>query len=272
MRIAFILVFFCTLLMGAPSIVVGIRPIAEVVQRVNNGGPWQIMTLLPRQANPETYTPDPRVIRSFRQAKFFISAGTPFEEALAKKLRQSYPELVIVDCRQAVTMRQFPGGGTDPHFWLSFENLRRVAEKITQLLSESDPARKEKYSQNYKQFCGYLQGLHKHLADQLAPLKGREILVHHPAFGYFMEQFGLKQLAVEDEGKEPTGSHLSQIIRHARKIKAPVLFVQPQFHSRSALALAQEIGCPTAILDPLPDGVQGIAAIGTQILKHYLTP
>ena len=76
-------------------------------------------------------------------------------------------------------------------------------------------------------------------------------MVFHPAWGYFADAYGLRQVPIEIEGKEPKPSQLKQLIEHAREKQIKVLFVQPQFSSRSAEQVAREIGGQVAFMDPL---------------------
>ena len=80
------------------------------------------------------------------------------------------------------------------------------------------------------------------LSKSLAPLRGKSVFVYHPAFGYFLDEFGIKQVAVEVGGKEPTQKSLAELISRARSEGARVVFVQPQFSRSAAKAVADAIG------------------------------
>jgi zinc transport system substrate-binding protein len=84
-------------------------------------------------------------------------------------------------------------------------------------------------------------------------LKRRTIFVYHPCWGYFAREFGLKQIAVQHEGKNPGASALAELITAARKTHAHCIFVQPQFDVRSARILAGQIGGKVVLIDPLAE-------------------
>ena len=67
-------------------------------------------------------------------------------------------------------------------------------------------------------------------------------MVFHPAWGYFAHSYGLKQVPVEIEGKDPKPAQLKTLIEHAREKQIKAIFVQPQFSSKSAKLVAKEIG------------------------------
>ena len=79
----------------------------------------------------------------------------------------------------------------------------------------------------------------------------------HPAFGYFADAYGLTQVAIEVDGKEPSSRQVAEIIAEARAAGARVIFVQPQFARASAEVIAREVGAQVVPLDPLPEDLPG---------------
>ena len=78
-------------------------------------------------------------------------------------------------------------------------------------------------------------------------------MVFHPAYGYFLKAYGLKQKAVESGGKDPGPRQLAHLLEEAREHKAKVIFVQPQFSTATARALAAELDAAVVPLDPLSE-------------------
>ena len=78
-------------------------------------------------------------------------------------------------------------------------------------------------------------------------------MVFHPSWGYFAQAYGLRQVTIEIEGKEPKPAHLKELIEHAREDGIKFIFVQPQFSTRSAKAIAGEIGAQVVIADPMAE-------------------
>nr|MDA3787192.1 zinc ABC transporter substrate-binding protein [Desulfobacula sp.] len=96
-----------------------------------------------------------------------------------------------------------------------------------------------------------LDDLDNRLKTVLKDLKGGNLFVFHPAFGYFTDAYGLKQIAVEAMGKAPKGKALSEIIKLAKKEKTRVIFVQPQFDRNAAQKIASAINGAVVSIDPL---------------------
>jgi len=142
--------------------------------------------------------------------------------------------------------------GKDPHIWLSPPLVKQMAVTIRDALVEIDPEGKPLYDENLQRFQRRLDSLDATIRATLAPVKGTELFVFHPAFGYFTDEYGLIQKPVETGGKEPSARDLAELVEHARIHKPKVIFVQPQYAQKSAQALATQIGCAVVPIDPLP--------------------
>ena len=76
-------------------------------------------------------------------------------------------------------------------------------------------------------------------------------MVFHPSWGYFAHTYGLEQIPIEREGKAPKPVHLQELITHAIAHDIRVIFVQPQFSTKSAETIAKAIGGTVVVADPL---------------------
>ena len=122
---------------------------------------------------------------------------------------------------------------------------------MAEALQEIDPDYADHYAHGLDGLRKELRTLHRTIADLLAPVRGKEMFVYHPAFGYFADAYGLTQVAVEAGGSEPGARRIAGLIEEAEKEKVRALFVQPQFARRSAEAIARTIGARVVPLDPL---------------------
>ena len=141
--------------------------------------------------------------------------------------------------------------GDDPHIWLAPELVKIQAATIAQTLAELDPSNAKIYAANLTSVQAELDALNVELAATLAPAKGREFMVFHPAWGYFADAYGLIEVAIEHEGKEPGPAELQKLIDRARGKGIQAIFVQPQFSRRAAETIAREIGAQVVVADPL---------------------
>lgn len=269
-----------------------ILPIATFVERV--GGGWvDVQVLVGPGQSPHTYAPTPRQVEKLSESKAFFRVGVDFEKAFVERVASNYPNVRIVDLRAGIAMRSMSSGEAtshahhgdadhecrheagepDPHTWLSPRNARIQAATIARVLSEIDPQRAEEFNRNLEKFTAELDAVHAEIAAALAPLKGREVFVYHPAFGYFLDEYGLKQSPVEIEGKEPSARQLAELIDRAKAANVKVIFVQPQFSVRSAQAIADAIDGAVVPMDDLaPDYVANLREMARKIQEKFREP
>jgi zinc transport system substrate-binding protein len=76
-------------------------------------------------------------------------------------------------------------------------------------------------------------------------------MVFHPAWGYFLSHYGLKQLPIEIEGKSPKPRELIQIIKKAKAQHVKAIFTQPEFSDKSAQIIAKELNIKVIKASPL---------------------
>ncbi len=143
--------------------------------------------------------------------------------------------------------------GLDPHIWLSPPLVKIQARTILDALQEADPVHRSVYEANFKAFTAQIDQLDADLKQIFAGKTGLQFMVFHPAWGYFAHAYGLKQVPIEIEGKDPKPAQLKELIQHAREKGIKVVFVQPQFSTKSAKLVAKEIGGQVAFADPLAE-------------------
>lgn len=243
-----------------PSIRVfaSVQPIQLFAQRV--GGPEvRVDLMVPPGRSPATYEPSPQQIAALAQADLYLRVGVPFETAWMRRIRAANPEMPILDLREGLELRPMDAHphhhdsaeALDAHVWTSPPLVRHMAERIAEQLSALDPAHAADYRARQQAFDQDLQALDAELRARLQGLEGSAFLVYHPAWGYFADTYGLRQIAVEFEGKEPSARRLAALIEQARALNIQVVVVQPQFDQRAAQRLAQAIDGRVAPVDPL---------------------
>jgi zinc transport system substrate-binding protein len=144
-------------------------------------------------------------------------------------------------------------GEPDPHIWLSPPLVMIQVRRILTALQAVDPAHRTDYEANYKGFILELVDLDAELRNTFVGHQGLKFLVFHPSWGYFAQAYGLQQLPVEAEGKDPKPAQLTEIIEYARRRNIRVVFVQPQFSTKSAAMIAKAIGAEIVFADPLAE-------------------
>jgi zinc transport system substrate-binding protein len=156
----------------------------------------------------------------------------------------------------------------DPHVWTSPELVRQMIGAIRDQLTELAPAHAETFARNHDAFSAELEALDRELHALLDPLPNRRFMVFHPAWGYFADNYGLVQVPIENQGKEPGARALASLIDTARNEDIRVVFVQPQFDKRSAEQVARAIDGAVIAVDPLAaDYVDNLRRVGRAFAK-----
>ena len=144
-------------------------------------------------------------------------------------------------------------GTLDPHIWLDPALVKIQAANIRDGLSRVDPEGSAAYAANTARFIEELDRLDAEIRAILSPIpeNRRSFLVFHPSWGYFAKAYGLRQVSIEVEGKEPSPKDMARIITQGREEGVRVIFVQPQFSEKSAQTIARQLGASVVRLDPL---------------------
>jgi zinc transport system substrate-binding protein len=237
------------------KVFVSIIPQVYFVERIG-GEHVDVEVLVGPGQSPATYEPTPKQMSKLGKSNIYFRIGVPFEKALIPKISSAFDDMHIVDTRAGVELRYFrqskAGQVPDPHIWLDPKRVKVQAETIRAELSRIDPDHAGVFQRNCEAFQADLDRIDSTIAQILKPLQGSRIYVFHPAFGYFAQSYGLEQVAVEVEGKEPSARQLSSLINKARAENVKIIFVQPQYSKRNAHAIAQAIGGAVVPIDPLP--------------------
>jgi len=243
--------------------------------------------------NPHSYEPGPRQIQSLSASGAWILSGVEFEISLRPKIAALFPNLLIVDGTEGVSFRMLEehddgdghdhsalepqpsplqaGEGSplviDRHTWLGREPAKILAAHIRDALSLLDSANEAYYRERCEVLVKLIDDEFDRLKVDLAPLYGKRVFVYHPSFGYFLDEFGIFQEAVETGGKEPTPRELYNLIGRLKEEKAAAVFVQAQFPVNAAKTLSSAVGAELIALDPLAeDWLANIRLMG-QTLK-----
>ena len=233
------------------SVAVSILPQGYFCRRIA-GDRAAVQVLVGPGLSPATYEPTPRQMSQLSRASLYLRVGVPFERALAPKLTGVFDQLEIVHTSPD-SAGQHGADGEDPHTWLDPIQAEEQARIIADALIRHDPAGRDVYEKNLAALQADLDATHSEIAEMLAPLAGREMFVFHPAYGHFARRYGLKQVAVQVEGKAPAPRRLARFIEQAKAAGTRVIFVQPQFSDRTARTIASQVGADVVELDPLAE-------------------
>lgn len=246
---------------GEKRITVSIEPLRYVTERLV-GDAYVVHTLVPRGSSPETYEPTPGQMAELSGSELYIACGgLGFEQTWLNRLHANAPHTTFISAASGIPLlsseHHHSGKGHadseagDPHVWTSPRNMAFMARNICDALCRIDTASVAVYQSNLSQFLSELQGVEECIGRILKGKQSRTFLIYHPALTYFACDYGLKQLAIEADGKEPSASRLQALVDECRETGVQTVFVQKEFDIRHAEVVAREIGARTVEIDPL---------------------
>lgn len=244
-------------------VLVSIAPYKYLVEEIA-GDTVTVEQMVPPGGSPHSFEPTAKKILTAAKADLWIKIGEPFEERAEKAMLSSNPRMRMVDIRNGVKLLSAEEDGhhhghchghdcKDPHIWLSPRLMKQQAETIAEHLGEIYPEHKDAYHAALRQLQKSLDDLDIELSKQLHPMRGKTILVSHPAFAYLCKDYGFYQMAIEFEGKEPTPQHLTRILKTAREMESPIVYVQEQHLGKGAKLVADELNAAVVSVDPLAE-------------------
>jgi len=275
-------------LAGEPlKVTVSILPQKYFVEKIG-GDQVDVAVMVLPGASPATYEPRPRQMANLTESRAYFAVGAPFETHWLGKFASFNPGMEIVLTQAGIAKLPMTshrheegkggrgssghGEGLDPHIWLSPPLVMLQARNILVGLLKIAPRHRDLFEINYLKFIKELADLDIRIMNRFKEsAHGNRFMVYHPAWGYFARAYGLEQIPVETEGKEPSPRELQHLIQLARKDGIHVVFVQPQFSEKSADTIARAINGKVMAADPLADNwaenLEKVAAAFAQVLK-----
>jgi zinc transport system substrate-binding protein len=265
---------------GKVTVFVSIIPQKYFVQQIGKNF-VEVRAMVQPGASPATYEPKPRQMAAIAKTHIYFSIGVPFENVWLNKIASSNPNMMVVQTDHGITKAPMVNhhhhekeakhqetdqhhknegghdenprntGILDPHIWLSPRLVMIQARTMLDSLQTVDPAHRSNYEANYNAFISEISKLDTELKNIFSGNHGRQFMVFHPAWGYFAETYGLKQISVEIEGKNPKPAQLKSLIEFANTNDINAIFVQPEFSAKSAEVIARGIGGHVVVADPL---------------------
>lgn len=250
------------------TLYVSILPLQSLVEGIV-GEDFDIEVLVPAGASPETFEPTPRQFVGLSRAQLVFNVGLiDFETTLLGKMEQQEK---VVDLSRGIDRIEGTcshGGhghnhahGVDPHVWTSPKALQTMAANAYEAIRKAYPD-SVKYEANYKRLQEELQALDIRTAEKIARSGVEYFIVYHPALTYYARDYGLRQVAIEADGKEPSAKQLTATIRQAREDGVRRIFYQKQFPASTVEVIARDIDAEYVAIDPLGrDAIENIDTI-----------
>jgi len=255
------------------TVAVTILPQKQFVERVA-GDYARVIVLVPPGADPHTHEPTPKQLEDISQASVYVKVGSgiEFERAWMDKLIGVNPRMTVVDSSTGVQLitgvpdheeedaatdihanESVVESSADPHIWLSPKNARIMVENTCQGLIRADPLHAKEYRANADAYLKELDALDADITREISQTQIHSIMVYHPAWSYFARDYGIIQIPIEADGKDPSPAGIENLVKQAKAGNITVIFASPEYSTKSAEVIANEIGGSVALVSPLEE-------------------
>ncbi|GAA6200466.1 zinc ABC transporter substrate-binding protein [Aquicoccus sp. SU-CL01552] len=255
-------------------VTVSLLPMQAMVEAI--GGPHVTATVMvPPNVHPRTFEPSPMQMAALESSDIYIAMGVPHERNWMPQVKAARPDMPVLNFIEHVQTRTITGrsganaGGEmpDPHIWMGPKQLRTMAAVLRDALIELRPESTDDFKANTAAWLARLDAADADAKARLAPYKGRAFLVYHPAFGYLGDAYGLRQMAIEEQGMEPGPRRIAATIEAARDQEIGTIFVQGGYSEDEARTIAAEIGADVVPLPTLPEELIGNLTFLTTLIE-----
>lgn len=242
-------------------IYVSIAPIKPIVEAIV-GDDFTVEILVPAGASPESFEPTPKQFIALNKAQLVLGTGLlDFEQQLLKRIHNQ--NKVVDLSRGIVTISgscshthhgKHCHHGIDPHIWCSPKSLSIMARNAHNAIVAAMPDSVQ-YTAAYSALSERITTLDNEVAELASNASLPYFIIYHPALTYLARDYGLEQIAIENDGKEASAKRLAQIISKARVDGIKSVFYQSEFPESSVQIICEDIGANAVEINPLAEDI-----------------
>lgn len=267
-----LLIVGCTTKSGSDkkTIFVTITPMQSIIEEIT-AGDFDIEVIVPKGASPETFEPTPKQVTSFSDAEFIFSTGLiDFEQSLVERIDDDAEvvnlsngiELIAGSCSHGNHQHKH---GVDPHIWTSPRALRTMVTNAHKAIMAHYPD-SVKYTEATGRLLERIDALDTYCATRIKAEGVEAMMIYHPAYTYYARDYGIEQIAIEHDGKEPSLRQTTALIEKAKEHGVKAILRQPQYSEDKVRAIANDAGAEIITTDPLAEDILGEIERVTEII------
>jgi len=254
---------FCLMLspcFSQENIFVSLVPLQKIVKEIA-GNENPISVLFPVYTGHGQYQPSPQEWMKIKNASLFLHLGNNFELQIITPLKKEEFNIakgispIYVDDHHHHKHAEHDEHNikiNDPHFWLSLNNLKTMADNISKILIQKHPNQRERILQKTKDFLDKIEQDDQKVRLMLKPFAQQSFLVFHPAFGYFARDYKLNQVSIEtSEGKSPGPRNILELHKKVKEQQIKCLIWQENSNQQFIKPLAEKLKLQLIQIDPL---------------------
>lgn len=223
----------------------------------------KVNVMIPQGANPSTYEPTPRQISLLSRSDAYLGIEPLiFEKTWMQRFKASGKDMKYYDLSRDIKLisnkhGNHSHGAADPHIWISPKTVKILVKNMRDAFIELYPEHQETIKENYGAVQKLINQKDQFWQKTFKEKENISFLIFHPALGYLARDYGLDQLIIQHEGKEPSPKDLRRITQKAKEKNVNRIFVQQQFDVRNAKTIANELDMEVTVINPLSEDWPG---------------
>ncbi len=269
------------------SAIATISIIGDVVKNVA-GDAVNLVVLVGPNGDAHEYEPTPADSVNIAKADIIFENGLNLEHWLDKLYSASGSKAKRIVVSQGVHLRIFENNPqeTDPHAWQDVTNVILYTQNVRDALAVIDPANKDLYGSNAKNYIQQLQALDAWVQAQVAviPIDKRKLVTNHDALGYFAQRYGFQIIgavipSATTEAADPSAKETADLLNIIKSNGVHTIFSENMANPKLAQTLSKEAGVqvgPELYTDALgPVGSEGetylkMIKYNVEVFQKYL--
>ena len=252
--------FFCLIsqVWAAPNIAVSIPPIHSIVSSITQGVNTPSL-LLEAQQSAHHFHLKPKQLSLIEHSELLVIVHPTFESGLAKIFQHADPNhrlsVAPIDdeAHEEHGHEAHEEHGQDPHLWLDIAQMQAFAHKLANKLIEIDSTHQSQYLANLAKLEQQLEGLHRHIKQQLGQASQRSIATYSNAFDVLIDHYQLTHTAsvVEQHEQRPSIKNLLAAKQSMRQHQTQCLLATTEVSPKQLRLLKENLSLNIARIDIL---------------------
>jgi len=224
----------------------------------------ELINILPFGVDPHSFEPTPKLMAKIEKADVVFYSGAGLEPWI----HGFHFTCKAIDMSKYVTLRelnkdefehhqhhdeQCAHNTLDPHYWLDFENMKKMTEVITQELIRLQPMKKEVYLAHKKSYISMLDNLEKEYKEILSQCRLDSVVISHNALGYLSQKYNFKVESLSGLSPEaqPSAKDITRVMQDIKKEHISTVFFEHFVNDAIVKSIAKDTGVTLEVFQPL---------------------
>ena len=212
-----------------------------------------------------SYQPKPEDIKRINELDVIVVNGVGHDEFIFDILNAAdrKKEIKVIYANKSVSLMPIAGSirgekVMNPHTFISITTSIQQVYNIAKELGEIDPANKEFYLKNSRDYAKKLRKLKADALNEVKKLGNIDIRVAtlHGGYDYLLSEFGIDVKAVIEpsHGAQPSAADLEKVIKIIKNEKIDIIFGEKNFNNKFVDTIHKETGVEVRSLSHMTNG------------------